>query len=398
MAARMYWELPAEDPVLGRKPEDLFGEFRDLLSRAVSDRIRTRRIAIYLSGGIDSPTLAATAAGVLPDGGRGLTGYCLGFRHLIPDDEFRFAGLVAAKLGVEIRYRDLDEACFDPHWHAKNASPPEPSAYSWSYDADRALHADIAGTARVAFYGEGADNALRYDWEGYLRHLLRRRQWAEAARGLLDHIGADRPVSSARAGFAWLARKVRTPRTDGSAVAPGLPVWLNRGLAIRLGLAERQHAVLNPGVEDTHPWRLHTYAMLKRNLWRRLFDRFDPAMYGVPEEVRHPYLDARLLRFFLTLPVIPWCRDKAVLRRAMREELPVQVLSRPKTPLKADPILARVRSLDYRYPAPRAIAGLSAFVDPARVPVGEAGRTDGYYEDLRVFALDHWLACRAGAI
>ena len=71
--ARTYWDVPAEDPVLGRKPDEVISEFRDLLGKAVSDRIRTRRIAIYLSGGIDSPTLAATAAGVLPDGRRGLT-------------------------------------------------------------------------------------------------------------------------------------------------------------------------------------------------------------------------------------------------------------------------------------------------------------------------------------
>jgi hypothetical protein len=136
--------------------------------------------------------------------------------------------------------------------------------------------------------------------------------------------------------------------------------------------------------------------MLKRNLWRRLFDSLDPAMYGVAEEVRHPYLDARLLRFFLSLPVIPWCREKGLFRRAMSEELPAQVLSRPKTTSKADPTLARVKRLEYRYPTPRALAALTAFVEPARLPAGPAGQTDDYYELLRVFALDHWLACHAG--
>ncbi len=392
---RMYWELPAEDPVLGRKPDDVISEFRDLLDKAVSDRIRTRRIAIYLSGGIDSPTLAAAAVRKLPGGHRGLTGFCLGFRDLIPDDEFRFAGLVAERVGVQIRYRELDEVCFDPHWHAKSASTPEPSANVWSYDGDRALRADIAGSARVVFYGEGPDNALRYDWEGYLGYLLGKREWEAAATGLLDHLRADRPVSAARAGLAWLTRNVRRPRTA-AGPEPQLPAWLNRDLAVGLGLAERGHALRNPSVEPTHPWRLQTYAMLKRNLWRRLFDSFDPAMYGVAEEVRHPYLDARLLRFFLTLPVIPWCREKALVRRAMSEELPAQVLSRPKTTARADPTLARVTRLGYKYPAPRALAALTAFVEPARLPAGPAGRTDDYYELLRVFALDHWLACHAG--
>lgn len=392
---RTYWDLPAEDPVLGRKPDEVISEFRDLLRKAVSDRIRKSRVAIYLSGGVDSPTLAATAADVLPDGGRGLTGYCLGFRHLIPDDEFRFAALVAEKLGVELRYRYLDESCFDPLWHASAASTPEPSANVWSYKADRDLHADIAGTARVVLYGEGADNALRYDWEGYLGHLLRGREWVEAALGLLDHAGADRPTSAATAGLAWLARKMRPPRSGGSATVPPLPAWLNRDLADRLGLTERQHTLRNPGVEDTHPWRLQTYAMLKRNLWRRLFDRFDPAMYGVAEEARYPYLDARLLRFLLTLPVIPWCRDKAMLRRAMSKVLPAQVLSRPKTPLSADPVRERLRILGYRYPEPHAPGILAAFVEPGTLPAGDASRSADYASDLRLFALDQWLARRA---
>jgi asparagine synthase (glutamine-hydrolysing) len=373
----------------------VIGEFRDLLGKAVSDRIRTQRIAIYLSGGVDSPTLAATAIRMLPNGHRDLTCYCLGFRLLIPDDEFQFAGLVAEKLGVDLRYRDLDESCFDPLWHQRPSSTPEPSAYAWSYEGDRALRAEIAGSARVTFYGEGPDNALRYDWEGYLGHLLRRRKWVAAAVGLRDHVGADRPVSAARSGIAWLTRKVRRPRAD---PGPGqqLPAWLNRDLVNRLGLEERRHALLNPSVEETHPWRLQTYAMLKRNLWRRLFDSLDPAMYGVPEEVRHPYLDARLLRFFLTLPIIPWCRDKALLRRAMSEELPAQVLLRPKTTSKANPTLARVKSLEYRYPTPRALAALAAFIEPARLPAGPAGQTEDCYEHLRVFALDHWLASHAG--
>jgi asparagine synthase (glutamine-hydrolysing) len=137
--------------------------------------------------------------------------------------------------------------------------------------------------------------------------------------------------------------------------------------------------------------------MMRSNLWRRLFDRFDPAMYGVPGEVRHPYLDVRLQRFFLTLPVIPWCRDKAILRDAMKGTLPDAVISRKKTPLNADPIQARVRMLSYRYPHPRAGPLLADFVEPGMLPDGPAGESADYYENLRLFALDHWFACRSAS-
>jgi asparagine synthase (glutamine-hydrolysing) len=55
-------------------------------------------------------------------------------------------------------------------------------------------------------------------------------------------------------------------------------------------------------------------------------------------EVRHPYMDIRMLRFLLTVPSIPWCRDKHLVRRAMRGTVPEEVRRRPKTPLTCDPM------------------------------------------------------------
>lgn len=395
--ARTYWELPAEDPVLGREPGDVISEFRDLLGQAVNDRIRTRRIAIYLSGGIDSPTLAATAAQIMPDAHRNLIGYSFGFRQLIHDDEFDFTRLVANRLKLDVRYRYLDESCFDVHWHQKSESPPEPATIVWSFDADRALQRDIVSASRVAFYGEGPDNALQYEWEDYLGHLIRRRKWSTFASSCQGHLLAERPVSALRAGVGWVTRKVRPGVSGTLSGTVVLPAWLNRDLAARLNLAERYREVALGCAEHAHPWRPRTCRMLRSNLWRRLFDRFDPAMYLVPGEVRHPYLDVRLLRFFLTLPVIPWCREKAILRDAMQSALPDAVISRKKTPLSADPIQARARMLSYRYPLPRAGRMLAGFVEPGSLPDGKSGESADYYENFRLFALDHWFACRSAS-
>ncbi|HET6930520.1 MAG TPA: hypothetical protein VFI45_09390, partial [Candidatus Acidoferrum sp.] len=38
------------------------------------------------------------------------------------------------------------------------------------------------------------------------------------------------------------------------------------------------------------------------------------------------------------LPPVPWCIDKELGRRAMKGELPEEVLARPKAPLLADPL------------------------------------------------------------
>jgi asparagine synthase (glutamine-hydrolysing) len=389
---RAYSQMPADDPVLGRTPDAVVEEFRDLLGKAVKDRIRTRRIAIYLSGGIDSATLAAAAASTLPEPGRHVVGFCLGFRRLIQDDECRYAQAVADRLGIELRSRYRDDACFDPDWHEKRACPPEPTTHVWSFDEDRALQREVASTARVAFYGEGPDNALRYDWEGYLGHLARKGKWQHAARGLWQHMGARRPATLPGAAAGWLKRKLIGRVARPTASATRMPAWINRELAARLRLAEADPwASRNAGAAE-HPWRQDTYRLLASNLWRRLFDRFDPAMYGVPAEARHPYLDQRLLRFFLALPVIPWCRDKYVMREAMARTLPAEVLSRRKTTLSADPVRERVKALRYRYPQPRATAKLGTFIEPGALPVGPAGLATDYHENLRLFAFDQWLA------
>lgn len=77
--------------------------------------------------------------------------------------------------------------------------------------------------------------------------------------------------------------------------------------------------------------------MLSIPAWQDLFERSEPDYTGVPLEMRHPYVDVRLLRFMLRVPVMPWCGDKHLLRDAFRCLLPGALLNRPKTPLLVHP-------------------------------------------------------------
>jgi len=47
--------------------------------------------------------------------------------------------------------------------------------------------------------------------------------------------------------------------------------------------------------------------------------------------------------FLLSVPVIPWCRDKHLLRYTFRGDLPRSVRVRPKTPLPQSLDLASIR-------------------------------------------------------
>jgi asparagine synthase (glutamine-hydrolysing) len=106
-------------------------------------------------------------------------------------------------------------------------------------------------------------------------------------------------------------------------------------------------------------------------------------------EVRHPFVDLRLLRFMLAVPAIPWCREKYLVRRAMREVLPPSVLRRPKTPLTSDPRWEGVRCIGLARLLPA--ARLEKYVDLIRVPDQVDHDMMAFWVDLRPRALNYWL-------
>jgi asparagine synthase (glutamine-hydrolysing) len=124
-----------------------------------------------------------------------------------------------------------------------------------------------------------------------------------------------------------------------------------------------------------------------------LFEGFDPGSTGLPLEVRHPLIDVRLIDFLLALPAVPWCVDKHILRRAMKQRLPPAVINRQKTPLASDPTLhlahaASVRCLDIFEVNPQ----LRSFVNlKRRRALADEQTPAGRWANLRVFALNHWL-------
>jgi hypothetical protein len=91
----------------------------------------------------------------------------------------------------------------------------------------------------------------------------------------------------------------------------------------------------------------------------------------------------------LSVPVVPWCREKYLIRYAMKDILPGAVLRRPKTPLQGEPDFERVRRDGFpaAHPTPR----LEAFGD-ARLLEGRALTPAQVEAELRFVRLSHWLA------
>jgi asparagine synthase (glutamine-hydrolysing) len=61
ITAKPYWTPEASSEVRYRDPSSYVEHFSELLSRAVKDRVTTDRVAISMSGGLDSTSLAALA-------------------------------------------------------------------------------------------------------------------------------------------------------------------------------------------------------------------------------------------------------------------------------------------------------------------------------------------------
>jgi asparagine synthase (glutamine-hydrolysing) len=82
-----------------------------------------------------------------------------------------------------------------------------------------------------------------------------------------------------------------------------------------------------------HP---QAYRGLHSGYWAAVLEEEDAGWNRINLETRAPFLDLRLLMFLLRLPPVPWCMHKELTRQAMRGQLPVEILKRPKTPLVRD--------------------------------------------------------------
>ena len=212
----MYFRLGPLEPVRYRAPRDYVEQFRDVLEAAVRERVSASPVAVMMSGGLDSSTLAAIAAG---PGGRDAD-RCLAvtavYDTLFDDPERDFSSATARALGLPIEHVPVDGYDLFARWD-QDAGPPEPSVEALS-----AIMRDLllrAGRhADVALTGDGGDPALLPG--AVVRHVgrvpsvaLARGVWQTLQRGrwppLGLHSGLRRWTASDRpAAPPWLASRL----------------------------------------------------------------------------------------------------------------------------------------------------------------------------------------------
>ena len=376
---RRYWDFPIEEPVY-RRSADYADELRTLLDRSVADRVRGERVGIFFSGGLDSTAIAATAVQQHRwSAGHPVCGFTFVHESLIPDDARDAAIAAADHLTIPVRFYAVDAA---RDWNGlTEPGTPEPVLPSLHGERRRTCYADMAAHSRIALDGEGADNALHYEWRAYLSYLLRTKRWTRIAADAFTFLAHRRRPPF----FQTLLNGAQRPAPDGGA---SIPPWISADLIDRLRLRERWEQVMR-ATGSAHPVRPVAYGSLHTPLWPSLFDGVDAAYTRVPLEVAYPFLDLRVLRFLMRVPVVPWCRDKYLLRYAFKDVLPPEVRNRPKTPLQGHPHHEKIRRDGW--PGIVTSPRLDGYVNASRF--ADANRSPWDTEAaLRAVALSRWLA------
>jgi hypothetical protein len=157
-------------------------------------------------------------------------------------------------------------------------------------------------------------------------------------------------------------RRSREKRSKAPDIDP-IPKWLNDDFVNKLNLRERYFHFTGGGTgKRSHPIRPGGYDSFSIPMWQWLFEWHDPGVSGLALEVRNPFVDIRMIRFLLAVPVIPWCRDKYLVRRALAEYLPKEIINRSKTSLAGFPAFERWKEtgLEVTVPYERFAAYLDA--------------------------------------
>lgn len=391
-----WWNL-AEHVLAPRLPydESARDRFRELLSLAVSQRLQADvPLGIFLSGGVDSAAVAASAAALHT---RPPHAFTVGFNDHSFDERAQ-AEETARHLGLPIEVMeqggggeiDLGRMV----WHCDEPFADTSLLPTWQLDA----------TARrrvtVALSGDGADEILA----GYPTYR------ADQFYRLWRHVPGGIQAALARVAGRWLRPSYRKVSFDYKLRQFLGAQGLDRRRAHywwRVVFSEpEKRRLLHPDIvaelEDYDPYESFAahfaevegasfldqslYVDVKTWLADDILVKIDRMSMAVGLEVRSPFLDHRLVEFAFRLPPaakMAGTRQKVILKDTMRGVLPAATLTRRKQGFGAP-----TRDLG-RLDAPGSFSSLPALFNPDFVLDDRA--EDVTYKSFSLRVLGLWL-------
>src|SRR3954451_22280853 len=339
-ALERYWQL--EVPRVNGTPEPLDLSLDDAareVRRRLEDAIRRRLVAdvplgAFLSGGVDSSAIVALMAGVMSEPVKTFT---IGFEDRDGFDERPFARAVARRFGTEHHESVVHPAAVDlvERLVWDHDQPFGDSGAGPTFLLNQVAREHVT----VALSGDGGDELFA----GYERF---------AGGVAVDRVlkmppalrTAGRRALSAIPASAFDGRAGRAQRFA-AMVDEGMPdaylgwisyvpeVWRRRLLSQPDDWARKEYSALWRATEGPPTLDRLLALILETYLPDDLLVKMDRTSMAHGLEVRAPFLDTELLQFAARLAPGLKLRGlslKRVLKRAMSDLLPAEILSRPK--------------------------------------------------------------------
>ncbi len=338
LRAQRYWDPEALLETSRLSPEEIRGGFEELMRQAAS-RALSGSDLISLSGGVDSPAVAAFAAPEhLARFGRPIAALTGVYPDYPTVDEQRYVEAISSALGIELHtYRPSAHPLDGIDEWTRVCDGPVP-VMNAAEMAEHYHHARGLGFTRMLgghdaeFVMDRREHFAAYllltgKWSALRRHVVQERAegvpWRRIGRGLAASL-APRPIltlyerrwSSYAALPAWLDA-TRLRRVNAAYIIPARRRWAESQLALA-------HAA---GIG---------------------FEAADVCQAVCGIRLCHPWADVDLYEFFLSLPAdvkFPNLRRKTLVRSLLRGKLPDVVLDRRDKTYFNDFFMSRI---DYK--------------------------------------------------
>jgi asparagine synthase (glutamine-hydrolysing) len=407
-----FWKPDDACAVRYRDHSDYADHLRELLKESVRARLRSRHpVGVWLSGGLDSGSVAATA-GWLRHGNSDLPpihAYSWIFRELPECDERHISDEIVAHYGLRVGYLSAEGAAPLNGRSPIVTHPDEPLLQVYSPLLDLALQqarADGVGIIMSGFRGDPMTESGEFDYID----LLVRGMWGRIAKDLLKYRRRvpDWPVhkilwdrfalptgrlllstpgtaaTSMAVREALLARRVPYP-------ARAFPTWVNPDFARR--------TALKPRVRTALPAASRLRGIARRSRFQSIFHpHFSRAAV---EQERHnatwgiayadPWSDRRIAEYVLAVPANVLSRfgdEKRITRQAMRGIMP-EAARRAARKIVPAPLFQRVMRQDGREAILKLFTGSRladrGFVDECRLREDYLCFLNGGPEDPRIW-------------
>ena len=364
-----YWSLDPSSELLLNSDEEYAEAFHENFTEAVRCRIRSAfPRGSHLSGGLDSSAVTCTARTLLDGSGEGEWHVFSNIFDDVPEcDERPYINTVLAQGGyvphyihadrsspladLERVFRYQDEPCIGPNhflpWGLNQAAGQAGVRVVLDgFDGDTTVSHGIARFTELAFaghwetfaqeaqalaphfnvspdrllqgYGLAAieDLAQRQRWLAFASSINQINRFFQASRRELLWRHGVRPLTK-----SWMTRKR-------SSLQGSIDPIINSDFVRRVDLEERIRFLNGDRLKPPRTVRADQWRTLTSGLFPTVLELSDRCAAAFAVDVRHPFMDKRLIEFCLALPSSQklyqgWSR--IVMRRAMAGILPEEI-------------------------------------------------------------------------